>query len=404
MTNRGERGVGLVEVLIAAAISAMIVASLGTILVATMRNSTTGTRQQHATQQLRNGLFWLNQDTQSGVASQATVGASDVTLRWTDYASGAQYESRIEQLGDELHRTLTIDGTPSSRIIARDVPPGGFGVTQDGAALTYTLDVTNGDSAQSQTETTMMRVSDAPLTPFATTTTAPTRTPTPTGTPVPTDTPTPTATSTATQTPTYTHTPTSTPTRTYTPTPTPTRTPTRTPTNTNTPTRTPTPAGCSGSSTGLLNPTVNIEETGDGFESNPTHAYANGSGFATNDGGNGDQHRYDHYSISIPAGCTIKGIEVRADYWLKNSGGTNRFRVQLSWNGGSSWTGSKSDSSEPQSETTVLFGGATDTWSRTWTASELSNANFRVRVTTVLGNGGQEAYLDWIPVNVYYGP
>ena len=100
----------------------------------------------------------------------------------------------------------------------------------------------------------------------------------------------------------------------------------------------------------------------------------------------------------------MQGITVRLDYWLKNTGGTNTISVDLSGDGGGTWTALKSDSSEPTSETTVLYGGPSDTWSRGWSASALSNANFRVRVTMNLGNSGQEVNLDWIPVRVYYGP
>ena len=380
MSRGNESGVGLVEVLISIAISTLVISALASILIATMRNSGTGMRQQNATHQLRNGLYWLNQDTQSAVASQATVASDQVTLRWTERATGAQYESYVQQAGDQLVRTLTIDGNATSQVIARDVAPGGFAVAQDGAALTYTLGVVNGNTTETRTETAMMRVSDIPLTPFETATPAPTRTPTP----VPTDTPNPSVT------------------------PTPTRTATPTNTATPVPTVTNTPAACTASDTGLLSPTNEFADRGgddDGFELNPTAAYGNGGGFATNDGGNGDRHRYYGYGIAIPAGCTtIAGIEVRLDYWLKNNGGNNRIRVQLSWNGGNNWTTRKTDTSEPQSETAVTFGGSNDRWGRTWNVGQLSNANFRVRIVMNLGNGGQEVYLDWAALRIYYAP
>ncbi len=123
-----------------------------------------------------------------------------------------------------------------------------------------------------------------------------------------------------------------------------------------------------------------------------------------NSKGDGDRHRFYNYGVSIPAGCGVTGIAVRLDYWLKNSGGTNSVDVELSGDGGTTWATAKSDSSEPQSETTVLFGAASDLWSRAWSTTNVNDANFRVRVTMHHGGSGQETYLDWIPIRVYYGP
>jgi hypothetical protein len=121
-----------------------------------------------------------------------------------------------------------------------------------------------------------------------------------------------------------------------------------------------------------------------------------------NSHGNGDRHRFYNYGISVPGGCSVAGIVVRSDYWLKDTAGTNTYSVALSWDGGITWTAAKSDSSEPTSETTVLFGSSADTWGHAWVASHLSNANFRVRVTMNLGSNGQDVHLDWIAVRVYW--
>jgi cell division septation protein DedD len=181
---------------------------------------------------------------------------------------------------------------------------------------------------------------------------------------------------------------------------TPTATPTSTPTATSTP-------GCATGDTGYLSPSADAVDTGgdgDGFESTPAGAYASGGSNATNSKGSGDRHRFYNYGIAVPAGCQVQGIVVRLDYWLKNSGGTTTVSVDLSGDGGATWTTLKGDSSEPASQTTVLYGGASDLWGLVWTSSMLSNANFRVRVTMDLGSGGQEVYLDWIPVRIFYGP
>jgi hypothetical protein len=166
--------------------------------------------------------------------------------------------------------------------------------------------------------------------------------------------------------------------------------------------------------TGWRNPSSNVADTGgdgDGFELNPANAYADGSGFAENrDNGwslgwfadHTDQHRYYDYGFSIPSGATIQGIEVRLDWWLDDAGGTNWIGVELSWDGGTSWTSTQVDTSKPTSETTITLGGTGDTWGRTWSPGDFSDANFRVRVSCYSDDTSRDFYLDWLRVRVTY--
>lgn len=68
----------------------------------------------------------------------------------------------------------------------------------------------------------------------------------------------------------------------------------------------------------------------------------------------------------------------------------------------------KTDTVKTSSEHTAVLGSSTDTWGRTWTVDELSNANFRVRLTSYSCCPStwtyRDFYLDWVPVTVYYGP
>jgi hypothetical protein len=166
-------------------------------------------------------------------------------------------------------------------------------------------------------------------------------------------------------------------------------------------------ADCFPGNTAFLNPSANAADTGgdnNGFEWFPANAYANGGGYASNINGAADRHRYYNYNTSIKSSCAIKGIEVRLDWWLDSTSGTNSMSVELSWDGGASWTAAETDSQESRTEHTGLLGGSTDTWGRTWTVSELSNASFRVRLTSNSTSSLRDFYLDWVPVRVYYGP
>ncbi len=163
---------------------------------------------------------------------------------------------------------------------------------------------------------------------------------------------------------------------------------------------------CAVSDSGYLSPTAQAADTGgdgDGFESDPTNAFADDASSATNVGGHGDRHRFYDYGISLKSSCDIIGIEVRLDWWLSALGGGNSMDVELSWDGGNSWTAAKTDAVESTSERSAILGGSSDTWGRTWVVSELSDTNFRARATTN-GSGGLTYFLDWAPVKVYYAP
>jgi len=203
-----------------------------------------------------------------------------------------------------------------------------------------------------------------------------------------------------------------------TPTPGPTNTPTNTPAPTNTPVPTNTPAPVT--STGYLSPSANAPVTtssGDnnGYEGSPANAYANDSVFASDvNSGNGtstsytstqkDRHIFYNYGFNIPSGATITGIQVRVDARADRASGTRQIYVQFSWDGGTNWTTALSTGNLGTSEATYTLGGTTNTWGRTWSASDFSNANFRVRVIDVSSNNARDFYLDWIAVNVTYQP
>ncbi len=95
---------------------------------------------------------------------------------------------------------------------------------------------------------------------------------------------------------------------------------------------------------------------------------------------------------------------MRLDWWLDDILDTNSMDVELSWDGGTSWTAPHTDTVESTTEHTTVLGGASDTWGHAWTPAELSNTNFRVRLTSNSSGSTRDFFLDWVPVKVYYGP
>lgn len=113
-------------------------------------------------------------------------------------------------------------------------------------------------------------------------------------------------------------------------------------------------------------------------------------------------HRQDYYnySIVVPTGATIVGIEVIVAA-KQAAGSTNTLSVDLTWNASSSFTATKTTSTLTTTLTNYTLGGSTDTWGRTWTANDFSNSLFRLRLTNNV-SGGNTTQLDGTSIRVYY--
>ena len=159
--------------------------------------------------------------------------------------------------------------------------------------------------------------------------------------------------------------------------------------------------------TAYLNPSAN---SGIGFEVTPQNAYTDGAGVAQNMNGYGQSHIYYNYGITIPAGETITGIEVRVDgRVIDSTSGVSDYDVELSWNGGTNWSSTRTTAELSQGEQTFTLGSASDDWGHAgWTATDLNNTNFRVRITSQCTGGTPHRAttailsLDWIAVRVTY--
>ncbi len=171
-----------------------------------------------------------------------------------------------------------------------------------------------------------------------------------------------------------------------------------------------------GLDTGFLNPTSNAADSGgdgNGYETNPTRAYSSNNSYATDsNSGNGtgtnctgadkDKHQFYNYGMSLPGGTTVDGIEVRIDAKADSTTGSPKICVQLSWDGGASWTTTKTTSNLTTSNATYTLGTASDNWGRTWSDTDFSNSNFRVRVIDVASDTSRDFSLDWASVKVHY--
>jgi hypothetical protein len=155
---------------------------------------------------------------------------------------------------------------------------------------------------------------------------------------------------------------------------------------------------------------------GNGYETSPGNACAADGAIATdaNTGTNTtvsctdagkDRHRFWDFGLGVPASAaSINGIQVRADVGLNNNAGTTWICVQLSWDAGASWTAAKQANLTSVGTVTVDLGAANDTWGRTWSPANFSNANFRLRVIDASDRTNKDVRLDYLAVQVTYTP
>ena len=177
-------------------------------------------------------------------------------------------------------------------------------------------------------------------------------------------------------------------------------------------------SGAPATNTGMKSPSANSADTtsaGDnnGYEVTAANAHPNDSLFAVdNNSGSGtntsctntgkDKHRFYNFGFDIPPAAVVQGIEVRLDAKADSTSGAPKICVQLSWDGGASWTTTKSTPTLTTSNATYILGGPTDNWGIAWTLSNLTDANFRVRVIDVSSSTSRDFSLDWVAVRVTY--
>ena len=165
-TNASEAGFTLVELLVASAVASLVVGLLAAATFQFVTATADGHDRLAVLRDHGNAFQWLNRDAQMAVSADATVTPSTVTLNWTDAVIGTVYQSDYAQSGDELVRTLTVDGgTPTTQAVARNLDTSGFGASLTGDLLTVSITSVKGETTQTRTESILMRAAGAPPAP-----------------------------------------------------------------------------------------------------------------------------------------------------------------------------------------------------------------------------------------------
>lgn len=131
---------------------------------------------------------------------------------------------------------------------------------------------------------------------------------------------------------------------------------------------------------------------------NPDYAYLDDSNYAKND--TADIHQvYGNYGFDTGAMTSVGMLEVGVKAKIIGSGLNDYIDVRVSNDGGITWGGNHTVN---VFESEVLsWVDVTDDFS--WTPSDLSNANFRLKITYKKVSGGKNEmiFVNWLPVYAY---
>ncbi len=107
---------------------------------------------------------------------------------------------------------------------------------------------------------------------------------------------------------------------------------------------------------------------------------------------------YNGFAFNIPGSNTIEGIAVKLDASGSTAAGT--IDVSLSWDGGASYTTAKATPTLSGTDIVYSVGSASDLWGRSWTPSQFTPENFRLRVSAQPSSN--TIRLDALEVRVYH--
>ncbi|MDP2104582.1 MAG: CxxxxCH/CxxCH domain-containing protein, partial [Desulfobulbaceae bacterium] len=149
----------------------------------------------------------------------------------------------------------------------------------------------------------------------------------------------------------------------------------------------------------VKNPTATTAGTG-GF-TDPANAYALDSIYATCTS-DGNTQLYENFGVTLLGDAQIiTKVEIGVTgFYTAATTRTSQFIIQISWDGGTTWSG-EGVVNLPINTATTQFKDFT--WSTTWKNAKLSNSNFKVRVRNYFtSTPATTNHLDWIQVRVTY--
>ena len=136
--------------------------------------------------------------------------------------------------------------------------------------------------------------------------------------------------------------------------------------------------------------------------SSPENAYSSDDSYAVFNDYSMDSVEYKISAISIPAGATIKGIEVAVEANTTMPSGGYNLSTQLSKDGGGSFTTAKNCTIIGLTDVSYTYGGQTDLWGTTWSSSDFgSSFRIKLQIQATIGDG-YFTNVDHVQIKIYY--
>ena len=117
----------------------------------------------------------------------------------------------------------------------------------------------------------------------------------------------------------------------------------------------------------------------------------------------GDRLNSYTYGANISAGATIVGIEVKVE---RKGGAADKVQDESVYLMSDTTTkgNNKADTVNywPTTDTDKIYGGSSDLWGASWTATQINAATFGAGIQIAADPYGQYAYVDCIQIKIYY--
>jgi hypothetical protein len=157
-------------------------------------------------------------------------------------------------------------------------------------------------------------------------------------------------------------------------------------------------AGPGGDGNGYETSRINLKGNTDGLFASDVNSGTAASSICTSSAR--DKEDTSGYSLGT-LGSSILGIQVQVVGKANSQKGSPSFCVQLSSDGGGTWTAGKTTGALKTTAATFTLGTTSDTWGGSWTAGSFGSG-FRVRIIDLASKGSVTYSLDSVAVSVTY--
>ncbi len=169
LITRNQRGIALIELIIAMALSVVIAGATTATILQVINGSNRTNNHMTAVRQVQNAGYWVSHDAQMAqnvVTGNVSDGGFPLILTWTAWdGSGYQVVYSENTTGGltSLQRSYSVNGSPPDAIfVAQYIDPATTSANFTGGELIFTVTATVGAGSQAESETRFYKVVPRP--------------------------------------------------------------------------------------------------------------------------------------------------------------------------------------------------------------------------------------------------